>query len=65
MIYLYAGLGLAMMTGIMAIFEMGLYLTGSSLFLSRIDPYVLESGVKKMDRRLLSALAELMHYPQI
>ena len=56
MIYLYAGLGLAMLTGIMAIFDMGLYLTDSSLLLSRTDPYSLEAAVKEWDQRLLSAL---------
>ena len=32
MVYLYAGLGIAMLSGIMAIFEMGLAVTGQSLF---------------------------------
>ena len=31
MVYLYAGLGVAMLSGIMAIFEMGLAVTGQSL----------------------------------
>ena len=31
MVYLYAGLGIAMLSGIMAIFEMGLAVTGQSL----------------------------------
>ena len=31
MVYLYAGMGVVMLTGIMAIFEMGLSLTGQSL----------------------------------
>ena len=58
MIYLYAGLGIAMLTGIMAIFEMGLSLTGSSLLSSRVDPYTLEIEVKEMDRKLLSVLED-------
>ena len=32
MVYLYAGLGVMMLSGIMAIFEMGLAVTGQSLF---------------------------------
>ena len=32
MIYFYAGLGAAMLTGIMLLFEVGLALTGQSLF---------------------------------
>ena len=32
MIYFYAGLGTAMLTGIMLLFEVGLALTGQSLF---------------------------------
>ena len=32
MVYLYAGLGIAMLSGIMAIFEMGLAVTGQSFF---------------------------------
>ena len=31
MVYLYAGLGVVMLSGIMAIFEMGLALTGQTL----------------------------------
>ena len=58
MIYLYAGLGLAMLSGIMAIFEMGLHLTGSSLVSSRADPYALEVEIKRIDRLLLSALED-------
>ena len=46
MVYLYAGLGVAMLTGIMAIFEMGLALTGRSLLPSPLDLYS-ESIVKR------------------
>ena len=39
MVYLYAALGAVMMTGIMAVLEMGLSLTGQSLLLKPEDPY--------------------------
>ena len=39
MVYLYAGLGVAMLAGIMAIFEMGLALTGRSLLPMPLDTY--------------------------
>ncbi len=41
MIYFYAGLGTAMLTGIMVLFEVGLALTGQSLLEERseLDPY--------------------------
>ena len=72
MIYLYAGLGVAMLTGIMAIFEMGLSITGVSLLSSRHDPYLtqvelgLDHGEKESlrnrrkaeDQRWLSALSD-------
>ena len=40
MVYLYAGMGVVMLTGIMAIFEMGLSLTGQSLLPMPTDSYV-------------------------
>ena len=40
MVYLYAGMGVVMLTGIMAIFEMGLSLTGQSLLPMPADLYV-------------------------
>ena len=40
MVYLYAGMGVVMLTGIMAIFEMGLSLTGQSLLPMPTDLYV-------------------------
>ena len=58
MIYLYAGLGIAMLTGIMAIFEMGVSLTGSSLLSSRVDAYTLDIEIKEMDQKLLSVLED-------
>ena len=39
MVYLYAGLGVVMLSGIMAIFEMGLSLTGQSLLPIPVDNY--------------------------
>ena len=39
MVYLYAGMGVVMLTGIMAIFEMGLSLTGQSLLPMPVDQY--------------------------
>ena len=39
MVYLYAGLGVVMLSGIMAIFEMGLSLTGQSLLPIPINNY--------------------------
>lgn len=58
MVYLYAGLGVAMLAGIMAIFEMGLALTGRSLLPSPPDAYLSDEDVKLMDRKLLVLLAD-------
>ena len=44
-----------MLTGIMAIFEMGLSLTGQSLLPSLPDPYV--SGMKRRDEALLLGMS--------
>ena len=57
MVYLYAGLGIAMLSGIMAIFEMGLAVTGQSLIPSPVDAYLTDSNVKRMDRALLGLLS--------
>ena len=43
MVYLYAAMGVVMMTGIMAVLEMGLSLTGQSLLLKPIEGSVQES----------------------
>ena len=62
MVYLYAGLGVAMLAGIMAIFEMGLSLTGRSLLPIPADAYQENLPVKASDRqllRLLSSAADL------
>ena len=56
MVYLYAGLGIAMLSGIMAIFEMGLALTGQSLIPSPADAYLSDPVVKQMDQNLLRLL---------
>ena len=40
MVYLYAGLGVVMLSGIMAIFEMGLSLTGQSMIPTPPDVYL-------------------------
>ena len=56
MVYLYAGLGVAMLTGIMAIFEMGLALTGSSLVPSPPDLYSESEDVTQEDLRMLKLL---------
>ena len=58
MVYFYAGLGVAMLAGIMAIFEMGLSLTGRSLLPSPTDPYLLSGEIKAMDQKLLAVLAD-------
>ena len=58
MVYLYAGLGVAMLAGIMAIFEMGLALTGNSVLPSPQDPYLSNSTAQSEDRTWLSLLAD-------
>ena len=56
MIYLYAGLGAAMLAGIMAIFEMSLALSGNSLLPTPPDPYLSNDVIKLEDRRWLTLL---------
>ncbi|WP_115016092.1 hypothetical protein [Synechococcus sp. UW140] len=63
MVYLYAGLGVAMLAGIMAIFEMGLALSGRSLLPSPPDAYLSDEGVKMMDQKLLTLLADRSAVP--
>ena len=58
MVYLYAGLGVAMLTGIMAIFEMGLALTGQSIIPSSVDAYLVDPAVKAMDQNMLRLLKD-------
>ena len=50
MVYLYAGLGVVMLSGIMAIFEMGLSLMGQSMLPSPVDKYFADSSIKKTDK---------------
>lgn len=63
MVYLYAGLGMVMLSGIMAIFEMGLSLTGQSLLPIPADPYFADSSMKKMDQALLEFLFDQKKLP--
>lgn len=59
MVYLYAALGVVMMTGIMAVMEMGLSLTGQSLLSKPSDPYqqnLLSNAVRKRDQQMLNLL---------
>ena len=53
MVYLYAALGVVMLSGIMAIFEMGLSLTGQSSLITPADAYFADSSMKEMDETLL------------
>ena len=50
-------MGVVMMTGIMAIFELGLSLTGQSVLPTLPDPYFLTPEAKALDRDLLMLLA--------
>ena len=59
MIYLYAALGVVMMTGIMAVVEMGLSLTGQSILLKPDDLYqqnFVTKAVGKRDQQMLNLL---------
>ena len=59
MVYLYAALGVVMMTGIMAVIEMGLSLSGQSLLLKPNDPYrqnLLSNAVGTRDQQMLNLL---------
>ena len=56
MVYLYAGLGMVMLSGIMAIFEMGLSLTGQSLLPTPADKYFEDSSLQELDQALLRFL---------
>ena len=51
-------MGVVMMTGIMAIFEMGLSLTGQSILPTLPDPYFSTPQAKALDRDLLKLLAD-------
>ena len=56
MVYLYAGLGVLMLSGIMAIFEMGLSLTGQSMMPTPPDIYLQDFDIKMSERRLIELL---------
>ena len=58
MVYLYAGLGVVMLSGIMAIFEMGLALTGQTLLPVPPDDYLSNKSMKDADIMFLKALAD-------
>ena len=51
MVYLYAGLGVVMLSGIMAIFEMGLSLTGQSLLPMPVNTYRYPSSSEQTTER--------------
>lgn len=56
MVYLYAGLGIAMLSGIMAIFEMGLAVTGQSLLRSPEESYFDDIAAKNIDKNFMKNL---------
>ena len=58
MAYLYASLGVMMLGGIMAIFEMGLSLTGQSMIPTPQDKYFLDTSMKSLDAKLLQGLTD-------
>ena len=58
MLYLYAILGIVMMSGIMSIFEMGLSLTGRSMMPTPPDTYLSDASMKDMDVKLLKNMAD-------
>ena len=58
MVYLYAGMGVVMLTGIMAIFEMGLSLTGQSLLPMPDDSYFADLSIKESDIALLVSMSD-------
>ena len=58
MVYLYAVLGVMMISGIMAIFEMALSLTGQSMIPTPSDKYLSSASMKSLDIKLLDGMAE-------
>ena len=58
MVYLYAGLGVVMLSGIMAIFEMGLSLMGQSMLPTPPDVYGESSEIKRVEKRLIGLLMD-------
>ena len=57
MVYLYAVLGVVMMSGITAIFEMGLSLTGQSMIPTPADQYFSNPAIQASEVQLLGSLA--------
>ena len=58
MVYFYAALGVMMLSGIMAIFEMGLSLTGQSMIPTPSDEYFSGVSMKNFDIKILGSLAD-------
>ena len=58
MVYLYAGLGVLMLSGIMTIFEMGLSLTGQSMIPTPADVYLDSADMKMSDQRFMNLLQD-------
>ena len=58
MVYLYAGLGVLMLSGIVAFFEMGLSLTGQSMIPTPPNLYLDSSDMKMSDKRFLKLLQD-------
>jgi len=58
MVYLYAGLGVVMLSGIMAILEMGLSLTGQSMMPTPADVYGESSEMKSIEKDLIRLLMD-------
>ena len=60
MAYLYAAMGVMMLTGIMAIFEMGMSLTGQSLMPNAPNEYLSKKNkvMRDMDRELLEGMSQ-------
>ena len=56
MVSLYAAMGVMMLTGIMAIFEMGMSLTGQSLLSNAPDKY--DDNMKSKDAELLAGISK-------
>ena len=56
MVYLYAGLGVLMLSGIMAIFEMGLSLTGQSMMPTPADVYLQNPDMKMSEKQFIELL---------
>ena len=58
MAYMYAALGVVMLSGIMAIFEMALSLTGRSMIPASPDAYFEDATMKSSDIMLLENLSD-------